>query len=113
MSASPASTPFRARPYDYSEARLIADELGLAEPVAIALVRRGHRTPEAAREFLAAAETHDPGLFEGIGEASARITAAIGSGQRITVHGDYDVDGICSTSIMVAALRRRAPSATG
>ncbi|MFN8112433.1 MAG: single-stranded-DNA-specific exonuclease RecJ [Solirubrobacterales bacterium] len=106
MSASPSSTLFRARPYDYSEARLIADELGLAEPVAIALVRRGHRTPAAAREFLAAAETHDPGLFEGIDDAVDRIAGAIEAGRRITVHGDYDVDGICSTSIMVAALRR-------
>lgn len=106
MSASPSTTSFRARPYDYAEARLIADELGLAEPVAIALVRRGHRTPAAAREFLAAAETHDPGLFAGIGNAVDRIAAAIGDGRRITVHGDYDVDGICSTSIVVGALRR-------
>ena len=30
MSASPSTTSFRARPYDYAEARLIADELGLA-----------------------------------------------------------------------------------
>ena len=106
MNASPAATRFQARPYDYAEARLIADELGLAEPVAIALVRRGHRTPEAAREFLAAAETHDPGLFDGIDAAVDRIAKAIEGGRRITVHGDYDVDGICSTSIMVAALRR-------
>ena len=41
------STAYRARPYDYAEARPIADELGLSEPVAITLVRRGHRTPEA------------------------------------------------------------------
>jgi single-stranded-DNA-specific exonuclease len=106
VSASPSTASFRARPYDYAEARRIADELGLAEPVAIALVRRGHRSPAAAREFLAAAETHDPGLFAGIEDAVGRITDAIGGGRRITVHGDYDVDGICSTSIMVTALRR-------
>ncbi|HET6830968.1 MAG TPA: single-stranded-DNA-specific exonuclease RecJ [Solirubrobacterales bacterium] len=106
MSASARTTPFRARPYDYAEARRIADELDLAEPVAIALVRRGHRTVEAAREFLAAAETHDPGLFEGIGAAIERIGAALDAGTRITVHGDYDVDGICATAIMVGALRR-------
>ena len=106
MSASPSSTPFRARPYDYAEARLIADELGLADPVAIALVRRGHRTVAAAREFIAATETHDPESFAGIDAAVERIGAAIDAGTRITVHGDYDVDGICSTSIMVTALRR-------
>jgi len=98
--------PFRARPYEYAEARRIADELDLADPVAIALVRRGHRTVEDARGFLAAADSHEPELFDGIGNAVARIAAAVDGGRRITVHGDYDVDGICSTAIVVAALRR-------
>jgi single-stranded-DNA-specific exonuclease len=106
VSASPVRNRFSARPYDYAEARRIADELGLADPVAIALVRRGHRTVAAAREFLAAAESHEPELFDGIDAAVRRIRAAIEAGGRITVHGDYDVDGICSTTIMVAALRR-------
>jgi single-stranded-DNA-specific exonuclease len=106
VSASSVPTRFRARPYDYAEARRIADELGLADPVAIALVRRGHRTVAAAREFLAAAESHEPERFEGIDAAVRRVLAAIEAGQRITVHGDYDVDGICSTAIMVGALRR-------
>ena len=61
---------------------------------------------EAARAFLDADESHDPGMFEGIDEALEQIAATIAAGRRITVHGDYDVDGICSTSIMVAALRR-------
>jgi single-stranded-DNA-specific exonuclease len=106
VSARARSTPFRARPYDYGEARRIADELGLAEPVAIALVRRGYNTVEAARRFLAAAEDHEPELLDGIGAALERIEAALEAGQRITVHGDYDVDGISATAIMVAALRR-------
>ena len=106
MSASPPASPYTARPYDYGEARRIADDLQLADPVAIALVRRGHRTVEAARAFLDAEETHDPELFEGIEGAIEPITTAIAAGTRITVHGDYDVDGICSTSIMVGALRR-------
>ncbi|KAA0265541.1 MAG: single-stranded-DNA-specific exonuclease RecJ, partial [Acidobacteria bacterium] len=106
VSARVRSTPFRARPYDYEEARRIADELDLADPVAITLVRRGHRTVEAAREFLAADEEHDPGLLGGVGPALERIEAALDAGERITVHGDYDVDGISSTAIMVAALRR-------
>ncbi len=106
MSASPPASPYTARPYDYREARRIADDLQLADPVAIALVRRGHRTVEAARAFLEAEETHDPELFEGIDEAIELIRASIAAGNPITVHGDYDVDGICSTSIMVGALRR-------
>jgi len=101
-----AQTPYLAPPYSYAEARRLSDELELVEPVAIALVRRGHRTVEAARAFLAADETHDPSRFEGIGEAVAAVREALGHGRRITVHGDYDVDGICSTAILVGALRR-------
>ena len=103
--------PYDARRYDYGEARRIADDLQLADPVAIALVRRGHRTVEAARAFLDAEETHDPGLFEGIEDALESIATAIAAGKRITVHGDYDVDGICSTTIMVRALRELGATA--
>jgi len=33
------------------------------------------------------------------------VMAAVGAGKRITVHGDFDVDGVCATSILVGALR--------
>jgi single-stranded-DNA-specific exonuclease len=35
----------------------------------------------------------------------AQVRAAIAAGQRITVHGDFDVDGVCATTIMVSTLR--------
>ena len=34
-----------------------------------------------------------------------RIRAAIAAGERITVHGDFDVDGVCATTILVSTLR--------
>ncbi len=105
MSAA-AANPYFAAPYDYAEARRLADDLELAEPVAIALVRRGHRTPDEARAFLEAEISHDPDRFAGIGDAVAAIVSAIARCERITVHGDYDVDGMCSTAILVGALRR-------
>lgn len=105
MSGSPAP-PFIADPYDYDAARVLADELDLAEPVAIALVRRGYDTTTTARRFLAADEHHDPDLFTGIDTAVGVIGEALAGGGRITVHGDYDVDGVCATAILVAALRR-------
>lgn len=96
---------FDLAPYDYAEARQIADELGLSEPVAVTLVRRGYRTPEQARAFLAADDDHPPAAFDSMAEAVARVGAAIESGRRITVHGDFDVDGVCATALTVAALR--------
>lgn len=96
---------FALDPYEYAEALAIAERLGLSEPVAVTLVRRGHRTPEQARAFLAADESHPPAAFEGMTEAVARLLAAIEAGRRITVHGDFDVDGVCATALTVAALR--------
>ena len=92
--------------YDYGEARSLMESLDLAEPVAVTLVRRGHRTPEQARAFIAADEEHEPTAFAGIDEVVDTIAAALEGGRRITVHGDYDVDGIAATAILVGALRR-------
>jgi len=96
---------YSAEPYDYAEARALADQLGLSEPVAITLVRRGYRTPERARAFLEADESHSPSEFDRMGEVAGRVLAAVEEKRRITVHGDFDVDGVCATSILVGALR--------
>jgi single-stranded-DNA-specific exonuclease len=96
---------FDAEPYSYADVRAVADGLELSEPVAVTLVRRGYRTPELARTFLAAAETHPPAAFGSMAAVVAQVRAAIAAGRRITIHGDFDVDGVCATTIMVAALR--------
>jgi single-stranded-DNA-specific exonuclease len=80
-------------------------ELGVSAPLAQVLVRRGMAEPAAARAFLAADEEHPPQAFAGIAEAVASIMAHVRGATRITVHGDYDVDGICSTAVLVRALR--------
>ncbi len=79
--------------------------LALAEPVAVTLVRRGYRTVDQARAFLEAGEAHDPFEFDSMEEVTERIRRAIADGRTITVHGDYDCDGVCSTAILVRALR--------
>jgi single-stranded-DNA-specific exonuclease len=96
---------FAADPYDFAEARALSDELGLSRPVAVTLVRRGYRTPAEARAFLAADETHPPGAFGGMDEVAGLILAAIEAGERITVHGDFDVDGVSATALMISSLR--------
>jgi single-stranded-DNA-specific exonuclease len=96
---------FTLEPYSYAEARAIAEALEIAEPVAVTLVRRGYRTVTEARRFLDAADDHDPFEFESMAGITARLLAAAEAGTRITVHGDYDVDGVCSTAILVRALR--------
>jgi single-stranded-DNA-specific exonuclease len=103
---SPAPTrSFRLEPYSYEEARALADGLGISEPTAVTLVRRGYRTVADAQRFLEADEAHDPFAFEGMPEVVATIRAAIAAGTRITVHGDYDCDGVCATALLVGRLR--------
>jgi single-stranded-DNA-specific exonuclease len=96
---------FAAEPYEYADVRAVADGLALSEPVAVTLVRRGYRTPELARAFLEADESHPPADFAGMEAIVERIGAAIEAGQRITVHGDFDVDGVCATALTVSTLR--------
>jgi single-stranded-DNA-specific exonuclease len=68
-------------------------------------VRRGYRTVDEARAFLEGAEGHDPFEFDAMEDVTERIRRAIADGRTITVHGDYDCDGVCSTAILVWALR--------
>jgi single-stranded-DNA-specific exonuclease len=96
---------FTLEPYSYAETRALMRELDLAEPVAVTLVRRGYRSVAEARAFLDAAETHDPSEFEGMGAIADEIMEAIAAGLKVTIHGDYDCDGVCSTAILVGALR--------
>src|SRR3954453_1205214 len=84
----------------------LAEELGISELTASVLVRRGYGDPAEARAFLAGEQPpHDPFLLGDMQLAVERIRAAIASGQRICVHGDYDVDGICATVLAVLVLR--------
>jgi single-stranded-DNA-specific exonuclease len=96
---------WHAAPYSYSSALLLARELGLSETVATVLVRRGFDDPDAARAFLEAAESHDPFAFAGMRDVVELVLAHVSRGSQIAVHGDYDVDGVCSTALLVRALR--------
>src|SRR5882672_11065584 len=94
------------RPCPHRQASALSKELGLSEITASVLVRRGYGDPEVARAFLAGEQPlHDPFLLGDMAVAIDRIRAAIAAGQRICVHGDYDVDGICATVLAVLVLR--------
>jgi single-stranded-DNA-specific exonuclease len=96
---------FAAEPYEYADVRAVADGLELSEPVAVTLVRRGYRTPDQARAFLAADESHPASAFDSMAAVVAQVRTAIDGGRRITVHGDFDVDGVCATTVMISVLR--------
>lgn len=93
---------------DASKVQQIRTALELYEPVARALVNRGVNTELEARRFLQPdlSDLHDPYLFADMKVAVARIAKAIKRQEQIVVYGDYDVDGITATAILVKFLRR-------
>jgi single-stranded-DNA-specific exonuclease len=99
------SVRFEVPPCPPEHVERLRRELGVSDALGQVLVRRGLEEPDAARRFLAASEEHPPQAFAGIADAVAMILEHARAGSRITVHGDYDVDGICSTAILVRTLR--------
>jgi single-stranded-DNA-specific exonuclease len=106
---APPPTPvarLEVAPLRVADVLRLERELGVSHPVAQVLVRRGLGEPDAARAWLAADEAHDASAFAGIGDAVALILRHAAAGSPITVHGDYDVDGVCATAVLVRVLRR-------
>lgn len=85
----------------------LAAALKLPPMVCALLVSRGYADVEQAKQFLRPRleQLHPPALMRGMDAAVARLARAITAGETVLVHGDYDVDGICSTTIMVRVIR--------
>ena len=93
-------------PCPHRDVSRLAEALGISWITASVLVRRGYGNPDSARAFLdAQAPRHDPALLGDTDAACDRLRSAIAAGERICVHGDYDVDGICATALAVLSLR--------
>jgi single-stranded-DNA-specific exonuclease len=103
---SSRQTAWKVNPYPWSAAQKLADALGLPLVAAMVLAGRGMCDPAEVRKFLeCAAEIPDPFLFAHMQGAVGAISTAIDTGRRVTVHGDYDADGITATALMVLGLR--------
>ncbi len=72
------------------------------------LWNRGIRTQEEMDLFLSpdwSRDVCDPSLFLQMPAAVARVFKALASGEVITVHGDYDADGVCGSTVLMSTLR--------
>jgi len=85
----------------------LSKSAGLHPLIARLMVNRGITELSAARAFLECelSTLSDPGIFSQMDEAVERIQRAIRGHEKITVYGDYDVDGVTGTSLLYLVLK--------
>ncbi|HLO02532.1 MAG TPA: single-stranded-DNA-specific exonuclease RecJ [Symbiobacteriaceae bacterium] len=98
---------WRPVPPEPTAALRLTQALGVSPVIAQVLYNRGLTDPAAAKAFLTAGREQilDPFLLKDMDNAVALIQAQLKSGEPIMVYGDYDVDGVTGTTILVLALR--------
>ena len=86
----------------------LSRELGVSEVIAELLLRVPVASTEEARAFLEPrlSELTDPFRLTHLEAAADRLNLAVERGESVSVFGDYDVDGVTSTSLLVSVLRR-------
>jgi single-stranded-DNA-specific exonuclease len=97
----------RAPQPDAAVVRALQASLNLPAALCALLAARGMQDDDEARRYLRPQyeHLHPPGALKDMDVAVARLQRAITDGEKIFVHGDYDVDGMCSTTLMTRALR--------
>lgn len=88
--------------------RPLETQLGISPLLAHCLIQRNLADPEAARLFLEPRlkSLADPFLLPGMDRAVERLFAARSRGERLVIFGDYDVDGVTSTTLLETSLTR-------
>lgn len=99
---------WRYREPDYGAVARLAAELDLSPAAAEVLLNRGIESPAAAHLLLNGhlEDVASPWELPGMEEAVQQVAAALSSGEKILVYGDYDADGVTGTSLLVDFLRR-------
>ncbi|UNK19878.1 single-stranded-DNA-specific exonuclease RecJ [Paenibacillus sp. N3/727] len=90
----------------------LAKELSVSPLIASLMAARGITSPEDGELFLNGTFdlTHDPFLMLGMNEAVPRIRKALEDKEHILIYGDYDADGVSSTSLMIYLMRHLGAS---
>ncbi len=108
-----AKTRWKINESNHEQVQHLTSELNIAPLVGSLLVNRGMTTAHDARDFLFIEKTdfHDPFLLDGMDLAIERIKNAIQNSERILIFGDYDADGVSSTTVLLTALMKRGADA--
>lgn len=87
--------------------RQLASQLNISPLTATIVAQKGYTTPEAAFGYLQPSidQLHDPMQLHDMDKVLERLMTAAFEGEKIVVYGDYDLDGVTSTAVMVEALQ--------
>jgi single-stranded-DNA-specific exonuclease len=101
-----SKTRWIVRESDQQLVKTLENELKITPLVASLLINRGLDTVDSARYFLFGKEQfHDPFLLKGMDTAVHRIRQAIENQEPILIFGDYDADGVSSTTLLMLTLK--------
>lgn len=103
----PAPEHWQLRTPSEPTTRELMRDCGLPEVVARLLVNRGQSAPETAHQLLARApgDLREPEGLPGMQPACERLARAVKDGETLLIHGDYDVDGVTGTTLLVRLFR--------
>jgi single-stranded-DNA-specific exonuclease len=104
----PARETIVVKDLDETAAANLTAALGVSPVVARILTARGYSTFEECKRFFRpdATQFHDPFLFRDMEKACDRIFSAIRDRETIIIYGDYDVDGVTATAMLIRLLRQ-------
>lgn len=102
-----SARPWRLRELDGRAVEHLTRDRDVGPALASLLVLRGHGEPRAAAAHLTPnlSALHDPAHLPGMEAACERLARAAVDREPILVHGDYDVDGVTGTALLVRLLR--------
>lgn len=86
----------------------LSSSASISPTIAQILVNRNIKTPEQVNDFLNPSldNLHDPYLLPDMNKAVDRIQKAKKNNERVLVFGDYDVDGLSATALLLEALEQ-------
>lgn len=115
LAAAPRTAPeHRWRPLRPNEDEGASLPESLHPVVRRVLGARGHTTPAEAQAFLEPRwQDADPLAMADMAVAVERLRAAVARGEEIVVYGDYDVDGVSATAVLLETLRSLGGNAQG
>lgn len=101
---------WKFRPGERDQAQIVdlVKSAGISYVLARQLCARGVETVDGVREYLSPSlwHLHEPNRLPGCARAAALLWNAVVNKQKIAIYGDYDVDGMTATAILVRCLKQ-------